>query len=273
MIIERHHDYVLRIGDLASGATTPNMLLTTDSDSPFCLRSIGGWRADRQFLNGAQMRYTNAQGSWQQSEPVNMGRFGSPSGDTGAQALLTPLKTQLTFAPSGTLTAQMTNATDNDWSNVALLFRGVKLFEAGTIWSPSYPDAYFSRPYDWPYELSFTNASEIQRNNNIALPGGPDFVIRGLTAVELATSPAPLWSNLSFIFRDHWGKPYSNDWVQADLLFSSNLASRPGLIYPEWYMQPSDQLFFDAQRADSAGAALNLSLNFSGAKIYGGNPQ
>lgn len=271
MIIERHQDYVVDVGAIAAGDTAKDILQELDTDAPFCLRSIGAWRADRNDLTHAKVRYTDELNIWGSAIPLGTGLFGSMPSRTGLNSLPMPVYPQKVYQPGANVWCDIVNSSANEWTGVKLLLRGVKLFEAGAIYSPAYPDHYRSLPFAEQLLVSIPANTQTLRNETLALKGEYDFVIQSLAAVELATSAQPLWSNLGIKIKDHWGMAYSNDYVQLDWLFSSRLASRPGLLYPEIYMQANDNLYFDIQRTDAAGAGpvqLDFRLCLAGERVH-----
>jgi len=274
MIIERHQDYVVNVGTVPAGITIPNVLKELNTDAPFCLRSIGGWRADRNDLTHGKLRYTDELNNWTTSVTTLLGTglFGFLPGRTGMNSLPQPVYPQRVYQPGANVWFDFTNTSADEWTGVKLLLRGVKLFEEGAIYSPRYPDHYRSLPFCQQLSVSIPNNTQTLLNEELSLVSTYDFVIQSLTAVELKTSAQPLWSNLGIKIKDHWGMAFSDDYVQMDWLFSSGLASRPGLLYPEIYMQANDNLFFDIARTDAGGPTqLDFRMCLAGMRVQAVN--
>jgi hypothetical protein len=268
-IIPRHQDYVISVGNVAAGEVVRNVLKELDTDAPFCLRGIAGWRADRNNLQRGKLRYTDEYNNWTTgpTELIGIGQFGSLPEDTGQQALPQPVRPQRVYQPGANVWIDFQNTSADNWTDVKILFRGAKLYQEGSIYSANYPPHYRSFPFKQALPLAFTLNIQTLRNEQIELKGGYDFVIQSLTFRELESSAAPVL-NLGMKIKDHWGMSYQDDFVQIDWLASEARASRPGLLWPEIYMPANDGLFFDFERNDSgADTALALQVSFGGCRV------
>ncbi len=269
MLIPRHQDYVINVGDVAAGVTVFDVLKELDTDAPFCLRSIGGWRSGRNNLQRGKFRYTDEFNNWTTgpTELIGIGQFGSLPENTGQQALPQPVYPQRVYQPGSNVWVDFTNTSAVDWTDVKILFRGAKLYHEGAVYSANYPRHYRSLPFEQAMAVACTQNTQLLLNEQIELKGGYDFVIQSITAQELETSAAPIL-NIGVKIKDHWGMYFQDGYVQLDWLASIGRASRPGLLWPEIYMEANDGLFFDFQRSDGAGNSnLNFQMCFGGSRV------
>lgn len=94
---------------------------------------------------------------------------------------------------------------------------------------------------------------------------------------------------MSVVLKDYNGMPYMNDFVDINILFGMGqfLAAYPvgaaafttpfgtgpglpGLIYPEIYLPANHQMLIDIQQTAAGTPAIDLLVNFIGAKIFKG---
>lgn len=306
-MIERHQDYILTIPSLASGESIESLPLTLDFDAPFMLRGRGIHIApppstrNQAGVNSLRFRYKNAAGAYLAPQVIQApADFWNAFGQGG---LYRPVRPQQPYPPGGTISVDVTND-GPDITNLQIIFRGVKLFQPGSIAAPTYPPNLMARPpIDFTYQsgkgtpddgsivLTPSGAGSTVIQKKLLILNDADFVLRGLQA-GLWTSSGQGGTYSTFGYTelyvqlfDQQLKPYSNVPIHIDWLFGNaggtglpgftalgNAA--PGLVVPEIYIPRNQALYFDLQRLDAPYVAytddlpVRLSMAWIGSKIY-----
>lgn len=256
-----HYDYVLNIGALANGATLQQAELPILLGAPFCLRGIGGYNiAAGTFvtsqLNGAYIEYTDSFDNWLQTNLVGTGFAANQVGDwlTGGQnAQYEPVYNQVVYGPNAVISVRITNNSGGNWDNAFLIFRGTKLYYDDRIDTFCYPKCYTTTPFERVQNFTVPALSTLQ--NQIIEIDNSDFVLRG--GVMIGTNVNALQVRL----KDQNEHPYSSDFVHWQWLFSSFLAHRPGVWYPEIYLPKDRTLLIDFLQPQNAIATANIAFN------------
>ena len=270
-VVGWHYDYQLRCGAISNGATSKVLDLLIQPGSPFCLRGIGAYNVTAGFvaspLTGGLIEYTDSQDQWLATEEVGI------SGDWptgGVDALYEPVYQQIVYGPASTIQVRLTNNSGGDWADPRVVFRGTHLYYKDRIYSPTYPKCYTAFPYEFPVEFNITPTAAGQTFRDLPLkatqagPGvtGADFVFRGAVLSLLSGSMA----DLEFQIRDQAGRPYMNDFIHHRWLFSTDLAERPGIWYPEIYLPKDRILLFDLFQGENA--AFDVQLSAMGVRVF-----
>ncbi len=254
-----HYDYVLDCGAIGDGDPPLLIDLPLIPGSPFCLRGIGGYKTSAESgavsqLTGGFLQWTNANDQWLQTNRIGI-RGDWPSG--GLDALYEPVYNQVIYPSNSVLSVRLENLSGADWDNAKIIFRGTNLYYKDRIYSPEYPRCYNSLPYEKSLDIT-TIASGTTRDIPLNAQGA-DFVMRG-AVLEQDTSVAGSIANLAFQITDQYGHPYSSDFIHYNWLFSSGLAQRPGIFYPEIYLPKDRLLLFNVQQNLASAPKVNLSL-------------
>lgn len=262
-VVGWHFDFLLRCGVIADGETTAAIELPIPPGSPFCLRAIGGYIVSDEHvvtqMLGGFLQFQNPQDQYLQIEQI--GTTGDwPSG--GNNALYEPVYNQVPYPANSVLTVKLTNRSGADWDDARIVFRGTKLYYADRIYSPTYPECYRSFPYQ--QSLSIQTAANGTTPDIPLQVNGADFCLRGGT-LKLNSSVSGNINDLEMKLKDQEGRPYSNDYIHHKWLFSTDLAQRPGIFYPEIYLPKDRLLLIDVQQ--SATAPL-VNLVFTGERIF-----
>lgn len=260
-VIGWHYDYQVRCGAIANGVTRDNIELNFLPGAPFCLRGIGGYNVASgplvAPLTGGFLEFSDPTDNFLQTQSIGI------SGDWprgGQQALYEPVYQQLVYGPGSTMRIRLTNSSGADWADARLVFRGTKLFYRETIYAPAYPDCYTSLPFD--QSLTFTVGANTTLPEQPLVVNGTDWVFRGATLEVTSGSMADL--EMQITTQDN--KPYSNDYIHHLWLFSTALAQRPGIFYPEIYLPKDKVLLFNLQQ--NGAAPVTVNLNCQGARIF-----
>ncbi len=262
-VIGWHFDYLLRIGPVANGQTVV-VDLPILPGAPFCHRAIGGYNVAENSvttpLSHCFVQWTDPNDQWLATEQVGI------SGDWpggGLNALYEPVYQQMVYGPGSVIQVRFTNNSGGTLTDPRLVFRGTKLYYRDRIYSVSYPECYTSQPYEFPVNFDITPSGAGQTFRGIPLQvTGADFVFRGATLSLVSGA----MSDLEFQLLSQDGRPHSSDFIHHAWLFSTNLAERPGIFYPEIYLPKDKLLLFDVFQG--ANAAFNVQLNAIGARIF-----
>jgi hypothetical protein len=269
--VERHFDYQLRVDSLAAGVRRV-FPLPIQTDAPFLARSVAlVQNQDATDFDNLQIQFTDNKQAFRIGGLANVfdGTVGGyiTGPDSGRGGNFTPIYPQIPFPRDGEFLITLSNPTVAAMVNIRIIFRGVKLFEPGVVWSPTYPvGGHREIPND--FTLGFTVTDSQTLNNRVVAPNfGTDFVYRCGQILENFDSNA--YGNMEAILRDHQGRAYSNDWIHVNYLFGRLMAERPGIIYPEIYIPNQQALFFDIRRTDSVIAPGDVTMNlaFKGAQV------
>jgi len=264
-IVGWHFDYQLRIGPLAHGAISAVLDLPVQLGAPFCLRAIGGYNiaADTFLtapLTNGFIEFTDSQDQWLATDLIGISGDW-PSG--GTDALYEPVYEQIVYGPNSVIQVRIRNGSAADWHDPRLVFRGTHLYFKDRIYSPSYPPCYTAFPYEFPLDFDASVSAAGQTFRDIPLTvTGADYALRGAVLSLVAGSI----EDLEIQLKDQSGRPYSNDFIHHKWLFSTDLAQRPGIFYPEIYL-PKDRIlladFFQGENED-----FHIQLSTMGARIF-----
>jgi hypothetical protein len=275
-VVGWHYDYQLKLGAILNGASTPQVELQIQPGAPFALRGIGGYNVGAPsfgFINvtelsGAAIQFTDAYDNWLQTDKI--GTLGDwPTGGLNAQ--YEPVYNQVMYQPGSVISVRVTNNSGINWNDARIVFRGTKLFYEDRIYSPCYPKCYTAIPYQFPVTYGTAKdviqvpASTTVRNIPLSVLGA-DFVLRG-GMITNDTSVSSSIGDLEVLLRSQDDRPYANDFIHWQWLFSGGLASRPGVWYPEIYLPKDRILLIDCKQGESALAA-QFSLTFTGERIW-----
>jgi hypothetical protein len=301
---ERFQVYVLgptqdgRLASVAAGQVIRKVNLVLDKDAPFILRSRalrqkfvsevsgeGGTQAGLQFLKtqwtGPKQDYRQGDFILESLQQPYYGYNGNP----------TPVSPEIAYPPGGVITIDVQNTGPGAITNLTFYWIGVSLYPWGTLPSPSYPAKFSSLSFADPFIIPKLAAPEIRLNQPYTVNADGDFVIRGGQAAEIPSTgpntgvlqPA---SEMFIVLRDYNGMPYSNDWVDLNVIFgqSNFLSAFPvgpapslvqpfgtgmGCIYPEIYVPLNRQLLVDVNHACGGGpVSEDLIINFAGVKVW-----
>lgn len=280
-VIGWHYDYHVRVGSILATARSPIIDLEIQLGHPFCLRAIGGYNVPESLeagpvtkLSDCLLRFTNDNENFLQNEPIGVGTTTDlgdwPTG--GIDALYEPVHQQVVYAPNSVLQLQVTNnglATLND---VHIIFRGTKLFYADQLYCPTYPERYTSLPYQYPVQfppnpLGFGTITIPASTTIRDVPlqaFGADFVIRGGTFHPISGTTDD--GNVEVLLRDEQGRPYANDFIHSQWLFSHSQSQRPGIWYPEIYIPKDRLLLMDLRQNETSQAVVQVC--FEGARVF-----
>lgn len=305
-MIERHHDYILEIPFLASGANVIAEPLQLDTDAPFLLRGRGiriapptSTRAQTN-VQLMRFRYKNQAGEYLAQIPlVTPQDFQFAYGQGGNYK---PVYPEQPYPPGGTIEVDLYND-GPDATNVQIIFRGVKIFRDGAFPDPTYPAK--CRALDFTYQsgkgtptdaaliLQPTGAGSELRQMAFNTRSDADFVLRGGQAGNWDgdLGDGGLYSTFGYTelfiqLMDANLKPYSNVPIHIDWLFGNAggnaipgefLAlgnSAPGLFVPEIYLPKNSIMFFDLIRRDGPyigvtdALPVRISIAWIGSKVY-----
>ena len=280
-MIERHQDYILTVPSVPVSGVQ-QVPLQLDTDAAFALRLIrsrniglSGWR----FTTPSRAYQSNAlRTDW--IVPVQSGQL--PFASRGSIAY-----NQMIYEPGSNILVDIGNNTGEPISNAQLLFRGSKLFRDGSLWAPTYPPKMSIRPAVYQVVVRNVGLSETRLNNQLTIKNDADFVWRAgccdaFTLTAGADADAFQFTNLYVKIRDEQYKAYSNDWIHANDVFGQGLPTpliggvtpddqvlfTPGLMTPEIYIPRKHNLYFDVQRSDDSGVAVDLYFRFIGMKVF-----
>lgn len=280
-MIERHQDYILTVPSVPVSGVQ-QVPLPLDTDAPFALRlvrsrniGLSGWR----YTTPSQAYQSNGlRTDWIVPVQSTQGAFAS----RGSLAY-----NEMVYEPGSTILVDIGNTTGAPITNAQLLFRGSKLYKDGSIWVPTYPPKMSIRPAVYQVLVKNVELSETRLNNQLSIKNDADFVWRAgccdaFTLTADADADAFQFTNLYVKIRDEQYKAYSNDWIHANDVFGQGLPTpliggvtpddqvlfTPGLMTPEIYIPRKHNLYFDVQRSDVSGAAVDLYFRFIGMKVF-----
>lgn len=276
-MIERHHDHIFRIASIADGAILPALRIPLDSDAPFDVRALGGYSSQGDAINPLPdlllFRFADADGNWLQTART-------PGLLTQPQAVsYNPLRKHVVYPPRGTVQIQLENRSGDALTNVVLMLRGVKYFPgeaalgSSVIYAPTYPECYSTETFQYVNQFSIP-ANITRLNVPLNVNGDADFVWRGgLVSTDYA-SAASQYTALEVRIRDVATKAYSSEgtdggvgaWIRVTQLFGEE-SFRPGMWYPELYMEKSRQFVMDMRNVSATDTAAG-QLTLEGAKIF-----
>jgi hypothetical protein len=306
-LVQRHQDYVLgpnqdgRLASVTAGQSF-STVLELDPDAPFLMRSRAmrvRYSADGRTqtgLNHLLMRWSGPNRDFRSQHVVRQSLYGPYFGQIGNPI---PVYPQVFYPRQSSINIELVNDGASTLTNLTFYFRGVKLFNPGSVKAYTYPQDMGLLPFVYP-QAKRDNAGVLTPIiNDFPVNGGPtrytfrvkpdaDFVFRGgQSGDNFDTHPA----NEIFIrLRDEDEKPYSNDFVHMDMIWgnsafgdvfpagsSSAVApvgggpNSPGLLYPEIYIPKNHILYFDVLRNDTyvgAATTVDYPLSFIGQKVF-----
>ena len=276
-MIARHHAYVFRTpGNLAQNDANLGVPLQLDTDSYFALRAI----SYQVMVNGPGLgfRYQDARGRYieQAITGVSAGLGTEPSSAPGVcTTQWAPVHHQVWYPPGGVIKIDLKNlnqAPGNN-GNIRIVFIGTKYFpDNASVFAPNLPPCYQNKPYNYvtPTDIQMTAVSESL--NNFLPVVNSDFIFQ---CAQISYSAAGAFVNatdLGIRLKDYQGKYYDNDYIPIELLFGQHQADRPGILWPEIYVDQDQGLYFDLQRNDPATEACSLQIRFGGMQIYDKTP-
>ncbi len=264
-VIGRHYDYQVRMGAISNGATSKIMELPIQLGAPFCLRGVGGYNvAAGSFataaLTGGFIEFTDSQDQWLATEEIGISADW-PGG--GLDAQYEPVYQQIVYGPESVIQVRLKNSSGADWADPRIVFRGSQLFFKDRMYAPSYPACYNAFPYSFPVEVARTPTAAGQSFRDIPLQVlGADYALRGAVLTLISGAIA----DLEVTLKDQAGRPYSNDFIHHNWLFSTALAQRPGIFYPEIYLPKDRILLMDLFQG--ANAAFNVEISTMGVRVF-----
>jgi len=267
-VVPWHYDYLLRFGAIADG-DSKIIDLIIQAGSPFVLRGIGGYNVEPGEgeepttvlpLTGGFIEFTDSQDQWLFSNAVSI-TADWPGGGLNAQ--YEPVYQQIVYGPASTIQVRLTNSSGADWADARVVFRGTHLYFKERVYSQTYPKCYTAYPYEKQiqFDITPTAAGQTFRDQPFIVTGA-DYVFRGAVLSLISGSMA----DLEFIVKDQYEHPYSSDFIHHSWLFSTSLAQRPGIWYPEIYLPKDRMLLVDIFQG--ANAAFNVQLSTMGTRIF-----
>ena len=285
-MIERHQDYLFTVTSVPVGGVR-RVPLKLDTDAPFALRlvrsrgvGLNGWK----FTNPHQADQSNAlRTDWITPVLPTAGPYPS-RGSIVYEEMVYPV--------GANILVDIGNATEEPLTNAQVLFRGSKLFQDGSLWSPTYPARMAVLPS--VYQVIVRNVPAVGQvlNNQLTINNDADFVYRWgvcdafTVAVDGGPTPQPgpgqfQFTNVTVQLRDEQRKAYSNAPVHINDLFGVGLPTpngtgtdddqvlfTPGLMTPEIYIPRRHSLYFDVIRNDAGQVPVDLYFRFGGMKVF-----
>jgi hypothetical protein len=180
------------------------------------------------------------------------------------------------------------NTGATDIKHLTFYWIGVNLYPWGMLPAPSYPASFSGLAFADPFVVPAVSPLAPPRlNQPFSVKPDGDFAIRGgqaadiLEAGNIGSLNVATPSFMSIVLRDYNGMPYSNDWVDINIMFGRNglvpdqvpvgassvgpFGSKAGLIYPEIYLPLNRQLLMDVNHP--FGVLADLVVSFFGAKV------
>jgi hypothetical protein len=272
-----------RLASILPGQSVPKINLQMDLDAPFVLRSraIGPVQTG---LVALKTQWTDSEQQYRQSTPLleslqqpYYGQMGNPK----------PVSPEIVYPAGGTLTLDLINAGVDTLTNVVFYWIGVNLYPWGTLPAPTYPAEFRATTFAQPFVAQALGTPEIRLNQPFKAKSDGDLVIRAGQAGQVGsfggadggfvTGTLTFTSAMSVVLKDYNGMPYSNDWVDINVMFGMGGQAfgtgpgLPGLIYPEIYLPMNRNLFIDVQQSAAGAVGVDLMINFIGAKIFRGS--
>lgn len=277
---------------VAGGALSNGLVLQTDTDAPFRLFGVVIWALNAENFKGydgeAAIRFTRPDGRLIQKSltSTNLLFPGNQYNITGLspnKAMVCPINPGVLYPANSTIQVDLLGLPSQNGSlaGFIIVFVGVKIFEEGAIWAPTYPQSWKARSYLDNVEVTLTAA---QITGQIPVVNQPftaqrdgDFVWQAGSYTDFPagssgiTTPGQL-VDLGVIVRDYTNKAYSNGWVPVGVLFPFLSTQFPGFLYPEIYVPTNQQLYFDFQYLYNGfvpnGANVTAILGLQGMKVY-----
>lgn len=297
-MIERHHDYLLRVPSVpASGLT--DVPLQLDTDAPFALRLVRSRNLHQSLERGGSVisgwRFQTPRRQYQSSD-LRTDLVADP-----VRGLINPTRgvviyPQMIYPPGAQIVVDIGNNTGATITDAQLLFRGSKLFADGAIDAPTYPPRLAALPFTYQTIVRQVTAAETRTDLQLRVINDADFAYRcgvcdpfGLLVDGQATSTflvnVPQFQELYIQLKDEARKFYSNVPIHVNDLFGQaqpvnapngndqSVAFFPGLLTPEIYIPRDHSLYFDVHRADNpanptTGNPVDLFFRFVGAKVF-----
>lgn len=281
--IERHFDYVYDLASLPAGTSLLNgqANLQMDSEAPFIMRgrAIYSEGGDSHQVNtlAVQTRFQNAQSQYTSNDvwPASIDMMFA-----GYNGIFAPVRPGILYPAGGQIQGDVVNPSTNaSLTAFKLIYRGVKLYQPGTVIARQLPDRRVevrTRSYSQTVVIGATQTiARIPFN----VGTDSDFILR---AIQVGTQSSPRYSSLMITLRDSQQKAYSNSPIPIDYWAGNSSAAVnntyqgvqvgnwiPGLVFPEIYLLRGDQLFFDLVRNDGGGVSNTLTINWIGARVVG----
>lgn len=289
MIVERHQDYQLTVASVPPGGVR-NIPLQLDTDAPFALRLVKSRNLGPSGFNYQNPRrmYTSSGFQTDLIQDVLSNDYFPSRGIVQYP--------QMMYPPGSSIIVDIGNTTNENLTNVKILFRGSKFFDSRAVSLPTYPPRFGGLPFTYQTVVQNVGATAVLVDNQLQVRRDADFALRcGVCdpfslAVDGTASSAGLLSppnflNLYVMLRDESRKAYSNEPIHindlfgqsapADLPFGNNDAVLwlPGSLTPEIYIPRDHSLYFDIFRSDdpsdfNTGRPVNLYFRFVGAKVF-----
>jgi len=286
-LVERMQHYVIPV----SGTTpTEGFPFMFDLDAPFRMYGICVWNmgvpSDSGFDGQLALRYTRPDNRFSQHIitasnllfPGNRYNFTL----TPNKAMVCPVYPNILYPAGSTIRFDLT-ALGTLSPGTLIVLTGVKIFNQGEVWAPTYPKKWTARQYlDRLVVNGFVANGTPVYNNIFTAQSDSDFVWQAGVYSDLATEttgcPAHLvvavaqLIDLGVIVKDPDYKPYSNTFVPAALLFPFLGSEMPGFLYPEIYIPSQQQLLFDLNYLYTGFtptiSPVEVMLGLKGMKVY-----
>jgi hypothetical protein len=302
--IERHFDYVLgpnqdsQLISLPAGQTI-QLALRLASDAPFVLRSRAvriAYLTSDNSQNGVQHILAKHYGPERNQLSQSLVRQSLLSPYLGQVGNPVPQYPEVFYPPNGEIRLDVRNDGTSALSNVYFYFRGVKLYRPGAVKAYTYPA-------DFALQGFIYNGNN---NNNSLTPTvavtttgqlvtfkcrtDADFVLQAIQSGFIGNKDASgnLVQEMFLQLMDEDQKPYSNDYVHADVLAGNsgvgavfpgsagNLApvmggpNLPGLVFPEIYIPKNQLMYIQLKRDDGAYGtqAVQYPISLIGQKVF-----
>ena len=285
---ERFQVYVMgptqdaRLASVAAGQSIEGINLKIDLDAPFVLRrrALGPLTSALAFL---QTKWTGPTSDFR-SDLILESLRQPYYGQNGSPKAVSPA---ITYPPGGTLTLDLLNTGASPITNLTFYWIGVNLYPWGYLPAPTYPAQFRGETFAQPFVVQALTNPFVRLNIPFTARTDGDLVIRGGQAGQIGVRQAmcpPTFSAgvltqtnaMSVVLRDYNGMPYSNDWVDINVLFGmagTDFGTGPGhmgIIYPEIYLPAQRQLLIDVQQSAAGTAGVDFLINFIGSKVFKG---
>jgi hypothetical protein len=265
------------------------LTIKIDPDAPFLLTGVVVWNSNpdlgNQFDGQAALRFQRPDGRYIQRAltSTNLLFPGNQynQGLTPNVALRSPIRPGVLYPPNSVITLDILGLPTDEsvLQLLTIVFCGINLYQAGSIWDPKYPAKWKPRTYldnlTIPSYSSFNGPSV---NNIFNVQNDADFVWQAGVYTDFGAgtsgdTPIAQLRNLGVIFRDYTYKPYMNAYVPIGLVFPFLSAQAPGYLYPEIYIPRNGQMLFDiapltGNEAPPAGPPITVVLGLKGMKVY-----
>jgi hypothetical protein len=303
--IQRHFDYVLGPNQDANLASVPagrtiELQLKVRADAPFVLRSRAlrvqpdATTKAQAGLNHVTARFAGPDMLFRSENFIRQTLLSPYAGQIGNPF---PVYPEIYYPPNSHFRVDIINDGTSAITNLYLYFRGFELYREGAVKSFDYPKKFGVLPFSRLETVSSVTVSAGQTSQpairkTFTIQTDADFVCRSGQSGFLANQDAS-GNPVVEVFvklKDIDEKPYSNDFVHADILFgnsgqqqtfpagsSSGVSpvqggpNSPGIFFPEIYMPKNTTWYIDVARNDSsfAGAAtIDYPIALSGCKVF-----